>query len=106
MSLITGAITSILLMSYIRNYILAMILGMLVAVIISGLSSPRELAIIGFLIGAVAGIYLGTTREINWVTVPAWNILAVMMLTSLLCAGYGYLTGKLRQVLSKGYGPF
>jgi hypothetical protein len=106
MGVIVGAGVSILLMSFIRNYILATILGMLVALAISGRSTPSYYALIGFLTGALAGIYLGATPNINWIDITGLNMLAVMLLTGFLCAGYGYLIGKLQQVLKKGYGPF
>lgn len=103
---LAGAGLSMVLMSFIRNYILATILGMLVAVIISGRSTPREFALTGFLAGAMAGIYLGAASYINWIEVTSLNMLAAMLFTGLLCAGYGYLIAKLQQVLKKGYGPF
>jgi hypothetical protein len=99
-----GVGTTILLIVSIRNYILATILGMLIAMAISGRSTPGEFAVTGFLTGSVAGLYLGAGNYFLWSDITAVNMLAGMLFTGLLCAAYGYFTGKIILFYKQGNG--
>ena len=114
LGILAGVTASILFISFMRNYVLATVLGMLVAVMIADLEQPRKFAMLGFITGSIAGLYLGARNfliqgelhmALDYLGL-AISMLAGLVLTGLLCALYGFITGKVLILYQKGQGPF
>lgn len=114
LAILSGSAAAILLISLMRNYLLATILGMLVAVTISDRQEPKNLVLLGSLVGSIAGLYWGgrnyvlsSPGQINFAD-PALILamLGGLLLSGLLCAVYGWIIGKLLVLYRQGHGPF
>lgn len=114
LGILAGVVASILFIQIMRNYVLATVLGMLAAVIVSRLTRPVELAGLGFITGALAGLYLGARNTLSGDELAAagdYLSLALYMLgwllfTGLVCGVYGFITGKFLALYKQGRGPF
>lgn len=113
LSILAGVAAAILFMSFMRNYLLASVLGLLVAALIVRLSQPGEYALLGAITGGLAGLYIGARNYL--LQAPAGSLdyptlalymLGGLLLTGLLCALYGFLTGKFLALYRQGRGPF
>ena len=114
LGLIAGITVSILLMAWMWNDILASVIGTLITLLVAQPEQLRDFTRLGFVTGVLTGPYAGVQQYWNAgnppvnVNLPALllAILSGLILNGILCAAYGFLTGKFLELYKKGRGPF
>lgn len=114
LAILGGSTASIILMFWIRNYLLASVLGMLVTILIADQLQPKRAALLGLIVGCLAGLFWGwrnyrLTVQAGVDLFDPALILAMLtglLLSGLLCAAYGWIIGKLLILYRQGRGPF
>ena len=107
-----GVLFSLILIYFKSGYQFAPILGLLVAMSISDLKKPGDFAILGLALGSLSGLFLGLAlyldaNKLNPTPLGmALALLAGSVLSGLICAGYGWVAGKILAYYKEGRGPF
>lgn len=107
-----GILFSVVLIYFKSGYQFSPVLGLLVAMSISDLKRPEDFAMLGLASGSLSGLFLGLAlyldaNKLN--PTPLGMVLALLegsVLSGLICAGYGWVAGKILAYYKEGRGPF
>lgn len=112
LGIVVGILFSLILIYFKSGYQFAPVLGLLVAMSISDLKQPGDFATLGLASGSLSGLFLGLAiyLDSNMLNpTPLGMALALLegaVLSGLICAGYGYVAGKILEYYKQGRGPF
>lgn len=112
LGIVVGILFSLILIYFKSGYQFSPILGLLVAMSISDLKQPGDFAMMGLALGSLSGLFLGLSlyldaNKLN--PTPLGMALALLggaVLSGLICAGYGWVAGKILAYYKEGRGPF
>ncbi len=109
-----GVVTAVCATFLVEKDVLAAIFGFLVAIAVADLREVKQHVIVGFATGAGIGLVLRATgrSHVGESVLPTGpsrtiaHLVATTIVFGLLCASFGFITGKVKERYDRGRGPF